>query len=197
MNSEDLLDKQISTLFCLIFHTSWFWLEFFQWYHWYGSFFYIFSAISVIDLCMSVLNFFRWYLHNGSEIIIMQVYDNTNHKVLLDSYMFLFEAMNFEMILQQARLLYHMTFFIITLTNISDCSSEIIDSNNFSALQRSNGFLLLSFISLMLEWTIFIESTVVYKRIKLFIWWRFGLYARNFRRIQATFKLVLPLCFRF
>ena len=60
------------------------------------------------------------------------------------------------------------------------------DSNNFFALQHSNGFLLLSFISLMLEWTIFIESTVVYKRIKFFIWWPFGLYARNFRRIQAT-----------
>ena len=60
------------------------------------------------------------------------------------------------------------------------------DSNNFSTLQHSNDFPLLSFISLMLEWTIFIESTVVYRRIKFFIWWPFGLYARNFRRIQAT-----------
>ena len=149
-------------------------------YHWFGSFLRSLVLLLVIILCMVILKLFHWSLSNNvSEVTIMKLHGNINHNAQLGNYMLLFACY----------------FFIITLKYIPYCSRIVL----IVPILFCN--ILMAFLCCPFSpWCLneqYLLKTVVYIRIKFFIWWQFGPYNRDCRRVQAKFKLLLHLFFKF
>lgn len=103
-----------------------------------------------------------------------------------------FVVQNYEIAIQLAGLLYHLTFFIIALSNIPPCLCIVLAILIFLLCNIQMAFS----CCILFPWCLneqYLFKILLCKdrnkRITFFIWWSFGPYKSNFRRIQVHANL--------